>query len=260
MEAKRDENRVTTILGINSVDAESGLITPQVIVGGASSHALMVSNGSTGSYSGELVSSFVGAGGSRLGLGDNLTAQGQSFTGVSSAIGSAKFSGQQYGSPTGNTYAKIYDSVISSGSLRIPTGGALATSDAVDASDWPTSGFDSSPTYVFSGTNQITLDATKWYVIVLDYPDASGLNYIGLEITITAIAPGNLSYYQPTPGAWSTGPSNWPMNYWLYDNSNNLSQASRDENRVTTLLASSSSGDVVALLADDDGYLLVQLD
>jgi len=96
---------------------------------------------------------------------------GQSFTGNGDNINSAYFFLGKNNSPTGNIYAKIYAHSGTFGTSSVPTGSALATSDAVAASSLESS--LALTKFTFSGAERIKLtDGTK-YVLVLDVYSAN---------------------------------------------------------------------------------------
>ncbi len=65
---------------------------------------------------------------------------GQSFTcGVTVTLSECKFYLNKYNSPTGNCYALIYAHTGTYGTSGVPTGGELATSDAVNVANISTS-------------------------------------------------------------------------------------------------------------------------
>lgn len=88
----------------------------------------------------------------RLSSGDN---QGiaQSFTGNGAKITRCVVNMRAFGTITGNIFAKIYAITGTSGSSAIPTGSALATSDAIDVSTIA-SGVNQNYSFNFSGANQ----------------------------------------------------------------------------------------------------------
>jgi len=87
------------------------------------------------------------------------TGHAQSFTcGFNCNLDSAKFYFSKGGSPTGNAYAKVYAHSGTYGTSSVPTGAALATSDAVDVSGL--SAALNLKTFNFSGANRISLSAS----------------------------------------------------------------------------------------------------
>lgn len=159
-----------------------------------------------------------------LGLG--CAGAGQSFTGDGGTLNSAKFFLKKVNSPTGNAYAKIYAHTNTFGSNGVPTGSALATSDAVDVSGISTT--QSLVTFTFSGENKITLDNETNYVVMLEYNvnDPDNWIYVGKDSTSPTHS-GNAvgwfnfgSYYYEANSSWDVcfyvykdDPPN--MKYWV---------------------------------------------
>lgn len=117
---------------------------------------------------------------------------GQSFTGVAGNITSCKFYLQKVGSPTHNLYAVLYAHSGTFGTSSVPTGAALATSDAVDASSLPAS--FGLVTFTFSSTYAMSA-ATK-YVISLepDGGDVSNQMQVGTDGSSPSHAGNECSY------------------------------------------------------------------
>ena len=119
---------------------------------------------------------------------------GQSFTcGAAYTLASCKFYLKKGGSPTGNAYAKIYAHSGTYGTNSVPTGAALATSDAIDVSTLSTS--YALVTFTFSGANAISLDASTYYIVQCVYTGGTYLAYV--EIGMDNSSPshsGNVSY------------------------------------------------------------------
>lgn len=129
--------------------------------------------------------------------------QAQSFSNTTAAtLTSVKFYIRKNGSPTGNSYAKLYAHTGTYGNGSKPTGSALATSDAVDVAGLSGSSF-SMVTYTFSGANQYSMAASTYYVIALEY--AGGSSFVGILVGNDASSPthgGNSAWY-------SSGTTNW---------------------------------------------------
>lgn len=126
-----------------------------------------------------------------LGSGSN-TGAAQSFTPSSTSdIYSAKLYLKKTGTPTGNVTVSIYAHSGTYGTSSVPTGSALATSDALDISTLTTS-------YVltellFTGSNRINLVSGTHYVLVVNYSAGSSLQ-IGLDNTSSTHG-GNASFF-----------------------------------------------------------------
>lgn len=104
------------------------------------------------------------------------TAAGQAFMGDGNVLSTAVLPLKKLGSPTGKAYAKLYKASGTWGNY-VPTGEALATSEAFDPTVLTTS-------YVlydltFYGANQVRLEAGTAYVLALDYSSGdSGVNEV----------------------------------------------------------------------------------
>ena len=97
--------------------------------------------------------------------GNNQAGQDFAVLGNNFTLTSVELALQRIGSPTGSGYADIYAISGTYGSSGIPTGPALATSDAIDVSTISTS-INVFSTLTFSGSNQITLIPGSYYFIV----------------------------------------------------------------------------------------------
>lgn len=145
-----------------------------------------------------IVDSFTTSPGGAYGMyGASYTLLGQSFTGDGGTLYSAKFRLNKVGSPTGNVYAKIYAHSGTFGTSSVPTGSALAVSDAIDASTLPSS--EDYIEFIFSGANKITLTNTTKYVLVINYTGGDSSNYVRLTESLTTGHAGNFCYYA---GMW----------------------------------------------------------
>lgn len=107
---------------------------------------------------------------------DSLTGWGQSFTGDGFRVVGVIFNMKKTGSPTGNAVCKIYAHSGTYGSSSVPTGTALATSDALDVSTLSTTATDK--TFIFSSSNKIQLDSGTYYCAVIEYSNGDASNYI----------------------------------------------------------------------------------
>lgn len=127
------------------------------------------------------------------------TAEAQSFTAVDGLITSAKVKLFKEGSPTGSAYAKIYAHSGTYGTNSVPTGAALATSDAFDVSTL--TGSYQEITFAFSGANQIRLTGGQYYVLAIEYAGGGGADLIKIGGKYdTPTHSGNQSGYN---GTWS---------------------------------------------------------
>ena len=116
-----------------------------------------------------------------------------SFTGKSAYLTQVQFYINKYGTPVGNITAVLYAHSGNFGISSVPTGAALATSDAIDITTLDTT-FDLI-SFNFDGTYELLAD-TK-YCIVIEYAGTSRL-YIGVDEN--GEHAGNLSmYYDSEP-------------------------------------------------------------
>ncbi len=120
---------------------------------------------------------------------------GQSITNISKCVlDSSKFYLYKSGSPTGDITSSIYNYTGTPGTDAVPSGSALATSDAVDVSSLPTPYTSIAlVTFTFSGINRITLSAGTNYIITV--------NYSGGDITNCA-AVGDDTHSPTHSGNW----------------------------------------------------------
>lgn len=106
-----------------------------------------------------------------------MIAYGQSFTNANDiTLDSCAFYLRKYGSPTGSCYAKIYAHSGTFGSSSIPSGSALATSEAFDVSTLTTS--FQWITFSFSGANRISLSSSTYYVIIVTFNGGGLSNFV----------------------------------------------------------------------------------
>lgn len=108
-------------------------------------------------------------------------AVGQSFTGDGGTLASAKFYLSKLGSPTGNMVAKIYAHSGTFGTSSVPTGTALATSDAVDITTLTTT--RTWTEFTFSGAEKITLSNNVHYIVVVEYTGGNSSNKLNVGAT-----------------------------------------------------------------------------
>lgn len=130
------------------------------------------------------------------------TSNGQSFTSLDGEciIEYAKFYLKKMGSISGNAYAKIYAHTGTYGTSSLPTGTALATSDAFDVSVLTTT--STLYTFNFSGSNRIILAPSTYYVIQLEFSGGDGSNFIQNAFHNPAgTATGNGNYDKTTTTA-----------------------------------------------------------
>ena len=130
-----------------------------------------------------------------LTLDNTTTGIAQSFTCTTeTTLDSCKFILSKTLIPTGNAYAKLYAHSGTYGTDSIPTGDALATSDAFDVSS-----LDGTPTlttFSFTSGDRRRLDTTTYYCITIEYEDGDAANYVNVGIDdVTLSASGNSASY-----------------------------------------------------------------
>ena len=103
--------------------------------------------------------------------------RGQSFTasGIKKLTSYDFYLKKALGSPTGNAVAKLYAHSGTYGTSSVPTGSALATSDALDVSTL--TGNFQLITFTFTGAQQYVLGA-GYYCIAIEYSGGDVSNYI----------------------------------------------------------------------------------
>lgn len=145
-----------------------------------------------------------------LNSGGNPTAIGQSFTGSGDDLTGAKFYIAKLGSPTGNVFVKLYAHSGTFGTSSVPTGTALATSNAFDISTLTTTNGWIDFTF---GTPYTTVNGTK-YILVIEFTGGSAGNSLKVNITGSSgtLHNGNECLYT---GTWSAD-SNYDVLFYAY--------------------------------------------
>ena len=134
----------------------------------------------------------------------NTLGVGQSIQGNGENVSSCKFFLRKTGSPTGNAFAKIYAATGTYGTNAIPTGAALATSDAFDVSTLTTSNV--LRTINFSGANNIKLTNGTTYILAFEWVGGNGSNFVNMTGDATSpTSPGNASRIPTTTWANLSG-------------------------------------------------------
>lgn len=148
------------------------------------------------------------------------SAFGQSFTtgvGYNVTLNSIGIQLDKDGAPTGNSYLVIYAHSGVFGTSSVPTGAALATSQAKDISTIVDGGAPVYYNYTFTGANKITLEPGVNYCWALLAPTAGLLNptnEIDTLKTTASITTGNgFEYFN---SAWSTLGATADFRYYLY--------------------------------------------
>jgi len=122
--------------------------------------------------------------------------EGQSFTGDGGTLSNVKFYLSKKGSPTGNSYAKIYAHTGTFGTSSLPTGSALATSGAFEVSDIATPYVFELITFTFTGADKVTLTNGTKYVVTFEWSggDINNWVYFGRDAS-SPTHDGNMSHY-----------------------------------------------------------------
>jgi len=169
--------------------------------------------------------------------GGNIYA-GESFQNTSDAnLDSCQFYISKGGSPTGNVYAKLYAHTGVFGTSSLPTGSALATSDALDISTLTTS--ISLKTFSFSGANRIALTASTYYCLEINFGGGNSSNYLSVGADSSASTyPGN-SNFSSNGTTWST--SNTDRIFYIYNDIDSSSSSSMSSSSSSKSSSSSSS-------------------
>jgi hypothetical protein len=135
-------------------------------------------------------------------VGDGTsTGRAQSFAVGTTAkrITSAKFFLKKFGAPTGvSLVAKVYAHSGTFGTSSVATGGALATSEAIDVSKLTTTYAETE--LRFLGDQRIALSASTNYVIALEYSGGDASNYVQVRGAAAGSSPGNLATFA---GSWA---------------------------------------------------------
>jgi hypothetical protein len=122
----------------------------------------------------------------------SFTAVGQSFIGNGGDLTSAKFYLNRLGTGTGNCHAYLFAHTGTYGTSGVPTGFALATSDAVDVTTIIKDAAKRLVTFTFS--HPYTLVSGTNYIIMFGWTGANTDIQIGYD-NVTHSHSGNLSYY-----------------------------------------------------------------
>jgi hypothetical protein len=134
-------------------------------------------------------------------LNATLFNYGQSFSNTNQGkLANCQFYLKKYASPTGNITATLYAHTGTYGTSSKPTGTALATSDPYNIADLTTS--YQWITFNFTGSEQIVLSPSTYYVIVINYSGGDTINFLGVAgFNYEFTNPGNESYLE---GTWKS--------------------------------------------------------
>ena len=158
---------------------------------------------------------------------------GESITGKGLILNSFSFYAQKIGSATGNAYCKIYNYSGTHGADAVPSGTAIATSDAVDVSTILGTGTYYIP-FTFSGANKIRLADGTHYIVTAEYSGGSvssttwvAMGYSALDATYD----GNMVYkYASTTYADSAS----DLDFRFYCDEENPSVSTTGYDKVTS--------------------------
>jgi hypothetical protein len=129
---------------------------------------------------------------------------GQSFTSIGGTLSTVVFYMDRQDPITGSVYATIYAHSGTFGTNSVPTGSALATSNAVSASSLNIQPNPAQVTFTFSGINQIVLSAGVNYVVVVGFEDDTQA-VRGFVDNTSPTDPGNSSTFNGS--SWSSSSS-----------------------------------------------------
>ncbi|MBI5044639.1 MAG: hypothetical protein HZC02_01825 [Candidatus Levybacteria bacterium] len=131
-----------------------------------------------------------------------ITGVAQSFTNtaVVNTIAKVRFYLKKNGTPTGNATAKLYTHSGTLGTSSVPTGTALAVSDAFDVSTLTTTATLSD--FVFSNyTNWYSMVASTNYVVSIEYSGGDSSNYV--QVGYDNSSPSHGGNYSENTGSWA---------------------------------------------------------
>lgn len=131
------------------------------------------------------------------------TAIGESFQNTYGiTLNSAKFYLTNSGVGSGNVYAKVYAHSGTFGTSSVPTGAALATSDAVAATSIAAG--PALVTFSFSGANRITLSPSTYYIVTVESTAGGSPYFFGVgDDSTSPTFPGNSCRYGGTWNAYA---------------------------------------------------------
>lgn len=150
----------------------------------------------------------------------NNIGDGETFSTSSSLpLYSSKFYLLKVGSPTGNIVSKIYNYSGTPGTNAIPSGAALATSDAISIATL--TGSYQLIEFLFTGANAITLAATSKYVITVEYSGGDNSNklQVGWDSS-SPTRPGQNISLRLSSGTWFGGNSSQAVVFYVYGGTN----------------------------------------
>lgn len=138
---------------------------------------------------------------------------------IESVLDSIKVYLIKTGNPTGSVYIKVYAHTGTYGSGGLPTGAALATSDAIPVASLRTAHTSSADigtrlvNFFFSAANRITLSADTKYCFSIFYNDADSANYLGLGVDDSSPTHAGNAFYSTDGSSWTANGSVDPIFY-----------------------------------------------
>ena len=135
---------------------------------------------------------------------------GFSFTGIAGNLASVKCYLAKAGSPTGSLVAKLYAHSGVYGTSSLPTGAALATSDAFDVSTLTTDGVLTE--LIFSTT--YALENGVHYCMILEYAGGDSSNYVLVRMGSPNHSGNSMAYWTGS-SSWIADPS-YDIYFYVY--------------------------------------------
>lgn len=173
--------------------------------------------------------------GSTVGIAQSFTTPAATAnTNARGCFSHVAFQLKKVGSPTGNVVAKIYAHSGTYGASSVPTGAALATSNAIDASALGTSytwwdfTFPASSWYQFAANTQ--------YVVALEYSGGDGSNYVHVGYQASGAHGGNKATYNGSVwSAQATEDTAFYANRFTFNMSNMSAAGRTNMPQITTI-------------------------
>lgn len=188
------------------------------------------------------------AGSSGKSLNDVTSAVSQSFTGTAGRLSMVRVRMVKVGSATGNAVAKLYAHSGTYGTSSVPTGAALAESEAVDVSGIGGSYED----VEFDFGDRYLLSASTYYCIVIEYNDGTSSDYVNIQYDSSGAHGGNQAAYTTS---WSAESTN-DLRFLLYRdgevviNATDSNPATYEESGTNTTTVIYSSVDITITVQD----------
>jgi len=145
-----------------------------------------------------LVDYYFGMTDSQANVQPEYSKRGQSFTVTSATtLKNIRLNIDKVNTPTGNAYVKLYAHTGTYGTSSVPTGSALATSDALDTSTVTTARL----WYTFNFSTPYVMTASTYYTFAIEHADCSNTNYIRISRDASSPTHGGNFIYWDT--AWA---------------------------------------------------------